>query len=177
MSPVWGIFTCSKLKHRDFPGGPMVKTPNFHCRSLGFNSWWGNLRSHIPHDMAMCVCVCVSVETTKATKRRSYPFCVYTHTHTHIYTHTHTHIYIHIYIYIYIHNIYTYIHTHTYIYTHTITYIYIYTHTFQPMLPSKNEILEFSELADILVTYVELNSCLYVSHVCHQWVQWLRQWH
>ena len=36
------------------------------------------------------------------------------------------------------------------------------------MLPSKNEILEFLELADILVTDVELNSCLYVSHVCHQ---------
>ena len=36
------------------------------------------------------------------------------------------------------------------------------------MLSSKNETVEFSELADILVIYLGLNSCLYVSHVCYQ---------
>ena len=25
----------------DFPGGPVVKTPSFHCRGRGFNPWWG----------------------------------------------------------------------------------------------------------------------------------------
>ena len=39
---------------RDFPGGPVVKTPRFHCRGLGFNqgSWIlslvRELRSHMP---------------------------------------------------------------------------------------------------------------------------------
>ena len=28
--------------HRDFPGGPLVKTPCFHCRGHGFNPWLGN---------------------------------------------------------------------------------------------------------------------------------------
>ena len=27
---------------RDFPGGPMVKTPCFQCRGCRFNPWWGN---------------------------------------------------------------------------------------------------------------------------------------
>ena len=27
---------------RDFPGGPVVKIPGFHCRKCGFNPWWGN---------------------------------------------------------------------------------------------------------------------------------------
>ena len=26
---------------RDFPGGPMVKTPGFHCRDCVFNPWLG----------------------------------------------------------------------------------------------------------------------------------------
>ena len=26
----------------DFPGGPVVKTPCFHCRGLRFNPWPGN---------------------------------------------------------------------------------------------------------------------------------------
>ena len=86
MSPVWGIFICSKLKYQDFPGSPMVKTPNFHCRGLGFSSWWGN---KIPHPMQyghiyIYIYLCVSVETTKATKRRSYLFlCIYIYIPTH----------------------------------------------------------------------------------------------
>ena len=28
--------------HRDFPGGPVVTTPRFHCRGLRFNPWSGN---------------------------------------------------------------------------------------------------------------------------------------
>ena len=27
---------------RKFPGGPVVKTPCFHCRGHRFNPWWGN---------------------------------------------------------------------------------------------------------------------------------------
>ena len=26
----------------DFPGGPEVKTPRFHCRGHGFDPWLGN---------------------------------------------------------------------------------------------------------------------------------------
>ena len=26
----------------DFPGGPVVKTPRFHCRGRRFDPWWGN---------------------------------------------------------------------------------------------------------------------------------------
>ena len=26
----------------DFPGGPVVKTPCFHCRGHGFDPWLGN---------------------------------------------------------------------------------------------------------------------------------------
>ena len=26
----------------DFPGGPVVKTPHFHCRGHRFNPWWGD---------------------------------------------------------------------------------------------------------------------------------------
>ena len=26
----------------DFPGGPVVRTPRFHCRGLRFNPWMGN---------------------------------------------------------------------------------------------------------------------------------------
>ena len=28
----------------DFPGGPVVKTPCFHCRGHRFDPWSGNLR-------------------------------------------------------------------------------------------------------------------------------------
>ena len=30
-----------KSKGREFPGGPVVKTPPFHCRGAGFNPWLG----------------------------------------------------------------------------------------------------------------------------------------
>ena len=36
----------------DFPGGPVVKTLCFQCRGCGINSWSGNLRSHMLHDVA-----------------------------------------------------------------------------------------------------------------------------
>ena len=32
----------SKVRRRDFPGGPVVKTPRFHCRERRFNPWSGN---------------------------------------------------------------------------------------------------------------------------------------
>ena len=31
-----------KIKEREFPGGPMVRTPHFHCRGHGFNPWLQN---------------------------------------------------------------------------------------------------------------------------------------
>ena len=31
-----------KEKDRDFPGGPVVKTPCFHCRGNGLDLWSGN---------------------------------------------------------------------------------------------------------------------------------------
>ena len=40
----------------DFPGSPVVKTPCFHCRGLGFDPWPGGAerqgRSHMPGGMA-----------------------------------------------------------------------------------------------------------------------------
>ena len=36
----------------DFPGGPVVRTPRFQCKGRGFNTWSGELRSHMPHGMA-----------------------------------------------------------------------------------------------------------------------------
>ena len=35
-----------KKENRDFPGGPVVKTPHFRCRGHGFSPWWG---TEIPH--------------------------------------------------------------------------------------------------------------------------------
>ena len=40
------------LNSRDFPGGPVVKSLRLQCRGHGFNSWLGNLRSHMPCDWA-----------------------------------------------------------------------------------------------------------------------------
>ena len=38
------------LKHsRDFPGGPVVKTPHFHCRGSRFDPCSGKLRSCMLH--------------------------------------------------------------------------------------------------------------------------------
>ena len=44
------ILTVKKVKNvcesevhlRDSPGGPVVKTPHFHCRGHGFDPWPGN---------------------------------------------------------------------------------------------------------------------------------------
>ena len=33
---------CKMGYSRDFPGGPVVKTPRFQCRGRGFDPWWGN---------------------------------------------------------------------------------------------------------------------------------------
>ena len=32
---------CKRIS-RDFPGGPVVKTPRFQCRGRGFDPWSGN---------------------------------------------------------------------------------------------------------------------------------------
>ena len=37
---------------RDFPGGPVVKTPCFHCMGHEFKSLVGELRPHMPHSVA-----------------------------------------------------------------------------------------------------------------------------
>ena len=37
---------------KDFPGGPVVKTPRFQCRGRGFDPWSGELRSHVPCGVA-----------------------------------------------------------------------------------------------------------------------------
>ena len=34
-------------KYRDFPGGPVVKTPSFQCREHVFPSLVGEIRSHM----------------------------------------------------------------------------------------------------------------------------------
>ena len=31
-----------KSTNGEFPGGPVVRTPHFHCRGPGFNPWLGN---------------------------------------------------------------------------------------------------------------------------------------
>ena len=37
---------CSPRDSQDFPGGPVIKTPCFHCRGMGLISGWG---TKIPH--------------------------------------------------------------------------------------------------------------------------------
>ena len=37
-----GHSNIKKLKGRDFPGGPVVKTPRFYCREHRFYPWSGN---------------------------------------------------------------------------------------------------------------------------------------
>ena len=46
--PVLWVFIFSALKwgRQDCPGGPVVKTPRFHCRGHGFDPWLG---TKIPH--------------------------------------------------------------------------------------------------------------------------------
>ena len=45
-----------KLIFRDFPGGPVVKTPHFHCEGHRFDDWLGIphavLRSCMPRNVA-----------------------------------------------------------------------------------------------------------------------------
>ena len=36
-----------KVHDGDHPGGPVVKTPCFHCRGHRFSSWEGNFTSHM----------------------------------------------------------------------------------------------------------------------------------
>ena len=31
-----------KIKLREFPGGPVVRTPHFHCQGPGFSPWSGS---------------------------------------------------------------------------------------------------------------------------------------
>ena len=38
----WYTVTLKDNRIWDFPGGPVVKTPCFHCRGCGFNPWSGN---------------------------------------------------------------------------------------------------------------------------------------
>ena len=38
---IWKI-KGSRITKKDFPGGPVVKTPHFQCRGPGFNPWLGN---------------------------------------------------------------------------------------------------------------------------------------
>ena len=37
-----------KKETREFPGGPVVRTPCSHCRGPRFNSWLGNLEPTSP---------------------------------------------------------------------------------------------------------------------------------
>ena len=42
---IHGVDGSSKLKYdiyQEFPGGPVVKTPSFHCQRPGFDPWSGN---------------------------------------------------------------------------------------------------------------------------------------
>ena len=41
-----GTIGSLETEGRAFPGGPVVKTPRFHCRGCGFNPWVG---TKIPH--------------------------------------------------------------------------------------------------------------------------------
>ena len=34
-------FPLERQKYREFHGGPVVRTPSFHCREHGFYSWGG----------------------------------------------------------------------------------------------------------------------------------------
>ena len=39
---LWWCHVVIKMLGREFPGGPVVKTPCFHCRGPGFDPCWGN---------------------------------------------------------------------------------------------------------------------------------------
>ena len=40
------------IHYREFPGGPVVRTPFCHCQVPGFKPWLGYLRSYKPHSGA-----------------------------------------------------------------------------------------------------------------------------
>ena len=42
------MMAVQKVKHRDFPGSPVVKTLHFQCKGHGFDPFFGELRSHMP---------------------------------------------------------------------------------------------------------------------------------
>ena len=44
---IWDIKIILRSGHPrgDFPGGPTVKTPHFHCRGHRFNPWPGNSKA------------------------------------------------------------------------------------------------------------------------------------
>ena len=42
----WGVLIHKEREGRDFPGGPVVKIPDFHRRRSGFDPWSG---TKIPH--------------------------------------------------------------------------------------------------------------------------------
>jgi len=47
----WGAAPLSARRNpspKDFPGGPLVKTPHFHCRGRRFNPGLRKLRSRVP---------------------------------------------------------------------------------------------------------------------------------
>ena len=46
------VIVVMKEPTEDFPGGPEVKTLQFHCRGQKFNPWPGKLRSCILHGTA-----------------------------------------------------------------------------------------------------------------------------
>lgn len=46
------LSACRSLSPQDFPGGPLVKTPRFHCSRRRFNPWLRKLRSLMPRGSA-----------------------------------------------------------------------------------------------------------------------------
>ena len=39
---IWGRLVLKKGGYWAFPGGPVVRTTDFHCRGHGFDPWLGN---------------------------------------------------------------------------------------------------------------------------------------
>ena len=46
------LVTAQRLRRGDFPGGPVIKSPCFHCRGTWVLSLVGELRSHMPSSSA-----------------------------------------------------------------------------------------------------------------------------
>ena len=47
-------FHLLKVIHRDFPGGPVVQTPSFQCKGLGFSPSSGNWIPHATTEDPTC---------------------------------------------------------------------------------------------------------------------------